>query len=204
MGSTGERRPVRTGVRHPARVFHRQDPLSSAHGGRAHEGHLDVHTLLSGPDRREAHVIVMRAPYNGPMRVLGIDPGGKRLGLAVGDDLTGTASPLGVVPYTSREHAGRAIAEAMDTHGAEMAVIGLPTTVDGKETPACRRSHALLRALADLGIESVLQPEVLTTNEARRRARSVGRPSSQPVDDIAAQVILEDYLAGQANNVARP
>jgi putative Holliday junction resolvase len=138
------------------------------------------------------------------MRVLGIDPGGKRLGLAVGDDLTGTASPLGVVPYTSRDHAARAIAAAMDTHDAEMAVIGLPTTVDGEETPACRRSHALVRALADLGIETALQAEVLTTNEARRRARSMGRRSSQPVDDIAAQVILEDYLAARSTGVARP
>jgi len=128
------------------------------------------------------------------MRFLGVDPGGKRLGLALGDDLTGFAGPLAVVPYEGRDLAALAIVSAMDTHGAEVVVVGLPAGADGEETPACRRSHALVKALAEHGIETALQPEYLTTNEARRRARSIGRRSSQPVDDIAAQVILEEYL----------
>jgi len=130
----------------------------------------------------------------GPMRVLGIDPGGKRLGLAVGDTTTGIATPLEVVNYGRRVDAAQKIKQFMVGHAAETVVIGLPTNVDGDETPACRRSHALSEALADLGITAVLQGEYLSTDEARRRARALGRKSSLPVDDLAAQVILEEYL----------
>jgi len=131
------------------------------------------------------------------MRFLGIDPGGKRLGLALGDDLTGFATPLEVVRYQGSPEAARLIAESMDEYGAEIAVIGLPTAVDGSHTPACARSLSLAQALADLGIETALQPEFLTTNEARRRAKSSNRRPGQPVDDIAAQVILEEFLASR-------
>jgi len=131
------------------------------------------------------------------MRFLGIDPGGKRLGLALGDDLTGFAIPLEVVSYQGSVHATRLIIEAMGEYGAEIVVIGLPTAADGSQTPACTRSLALAGALADLGVETALQPEFLTTNEARRRAKSSNRRSGQPVDDLAAQVILEEYLAGR-------
>ena len=131
------------------------------------------------------------------MRFLGIDPGGKRLGLALGDDLTGFATPLEVVGYQGPVHAARLIVEAMKEYGAEIVVIGLPTAVDGSQTPACARSLALAGALAELGVETTLQAEFLTTNEARRRAKSSNRRSGQPVDDIAAQVILEEYLAGR-------
>jgi putative Holliday junction resolvase len=130
------------------------------------------------------------------MRVLGIDPGGKRLGLAIGDLQTGLASPLAVLPYRGRRHAAAAIAAAVRQHGAALVVIGLPTDLDGKETPACGRSHALAEALAELGIDAQFQAEVLTTDEARRRARTVGRHASDPVDDLAAQVIVEEFLAG--------
>lgn len=131
------------------------------------------------------------------MRFLGIDPGGKRLGLALGDDLTGFATPLEVVKYQGSPEAARLIVEAMDEYGAEIVVIGLPTAADGSQTPACARSLALAQALAELGVDTALQPEFLTTNEARRRAKSSNRRPGQPVDDIAAQVILEEYLASR-------
>jgi RNase H-fold protein (predicted Holliday junction resolvase) len=73
-------------------------------------------------------------------------------------------------------------------------VIGLPTRADGTETPACRRSHAVAAAVAELGLEVRLQPEYLSTDEARRRARAAGLPGDRPVDDLAAQVIVEDHL----------
>jgi len=131
------------------------------------------------------------------MHFLGIDPGGKRLGLALGDDVTGLASPLEVVPYEGRNHAARLIAEAIERYGAQRVVIGLPTSSDGSQTPGCARSHALAAVVSALGIEVALQREYLTTDEARRRARTSGRKPGQPVDDIAAQVILEEYLEGR-------
>ena len=131
------------------------------------------------------------------MRYLGIDPGGKRLGLARGDDVTGRVTPLEVVAYESRDQAERHIAAVMESFGAEGVVIGLPTNAEGAPTPGCARTHALAAALEAFGIEVAVQNEYLTTNEARRRARSSARHSSQPVDDIAAQVILEEYFEGR-------
>jgi RNase H-fold protein (predicted Holliday junction resolvase) len=75
-------------------------------------------------------------------------------------------------------------------------VVGLPTTADGAETPACRRSHALADALRERGLEVELQPEHLSSNEARRRARDAGLDRAQAVDHLAAAVILEDFLSG--------
>jgi len=129
------------------------------------------------------------------MRALSIDPGAKRLGLAVGDDHSGIVTPLEVVPYRGCEKTVRAIAELLRRHAAEIVVIGLPTNADGEETPACARSHALERAFAEAGIDVALQPEFLSSNEARRRARIAGRKPGDPIDDLAACVILEDFFA---------
>jgi putative Holliday junction resolvase len=128
------------------------------------------------------------------MRFLGVDPGGKRLGLALGDDVTGLVTPLAVEPYGGLKTAARLIAGRAAEHGADLVVIGLPTNAEGLETPACARSHSLAAALDAVGVEVVLQPEYLTTSEARRRARTAGRRPSVPVDDLAAQVIVEEYL----------
>jgi len=128
------------------------------------------------------------------MRCVGVDLGGKRLGLAVGDDATGMATPLEVVPYRGVQAAAEMLVAVARRHGAERVVVGLPTRADGTETPACRRSHAVAAAVAELGLEVRLQPEYLSTDEARRRARAAGLPGDRPVDHLAAQVIVEDHL----------
>jgi putative Holliday junction resolvase len=116
------------------------------------------------------------------------------MGLAVGDDVTGVASPLRVVDYAGAGAAARTIALVCAEHDATWVVVGLPTDADGRETAACRRSHALAAELQTLGLQVALQPEHLTTNEARRRAREAGLSPNRPVDHVAAQIILEEYL----------
>jgi putative Holliday junction resolvase len=130
------------------------------------------------------------------VRYLGVDPGGKRLGLAVGDDTTGIVSPLEVLGYTGVEAAAELINERARHLGAQCIVIGNPTDANGETTPACRRSQAIADALEARGLTVALQSELLTTNEARRRAREAGLPKGRPVDHIAAQVLLEEYLLG--------
>jgi len=129
------------------------------------------------------------------VRYLGVDPGGRRIGLAVGDDTTGVASPLEIVPYEGVERTAQQIAALASEVGATRVVLGLPTLEDGSRGPASRRTERLAEALEAVGVEVELQGEFLSTDEARRRARSAGRPPRQPVDDIAAQVLLEEYLA---------
>ena len=120
------------------------------------------------------------------------------MGFAVGDDATGVASPLEIVPYKGLEHAARMIAAVAEKSGAARVVLGLPTLEDGSRGPASRRTERLAEALAALGLVVTLQNEFLSTNEAHRRARAAGRSPRQPVDDIAAQVLLEEHLASRA------
>ena len=129
------------------------------------------------------------------MRYLGVDPGGSKMGLALGDDETGVVSPLEVVRCRGVAAGASIIADTLSRVGAARAVIGLPTLADGSTGPAARRSELLAEAARSLGVAVELQPEYLSTHEARQRAREVGRPPDRPVDDLAAQIILEDYLA---------
>ena len=130
------------------------------------------------------------------MRYLGIDPGGKRLGFAVGDDGTGVVTPLETVEVIGVQAAAMVVAAAATRHRATRVVIGLPVAADGSHTPACRRSEALATALAAHGLDVVLAPEYLSTNEAQRRAREAGIPRGRPIDHLAAAVLLEDYMGG--------
>jgi len=116
------------------------------------------------------------------------------MGLAVGDDCTGVVSPLEVVAYDGLAAAAQLIFETMARLGADRVVLGLPTLADGSRGPASRRSLQLADELRNRNVSVALQGEFLTTDEARRRARATGRPSDQPVDDLAAQVLLEEFL----------
>lgn len=120
------------------------------------------------------------------------------MGLAVGDDRTGVVSPLEVVAYRGLAAAAQLIAETAARLSADRVILGLPTLADGSTGPASRRSLQLADELRNLEVPVALQGEFLTTNEARRRARAVGRPPSRPVDDLAAQVLLEEFLESLA------
>jgi putative Holliday junction resolvase len=127
--------------------------------------------------------------------VLGIDPGGKRLGLALGDTRSGVVRALETVFFDRRAVAVDRIVGVIAEHGIDVVVVGLPTDADGNETGACRRSYLLADELKEHDIDVRFQPEYLSSDEARRRAQTLGRPASRPVDDLAAQVIVEDFLA---------
>jgi putative transcription antitermination factor YqgF len=116
------------------------------------------------------------------------------MGLAVGDGASGVVTPLAVIGYAGVAAAARTIAETAGRLAAEAVVIGLPTGADGAAAPAARRSHLLAEAVAALGLQVFLQSERLSTDEARRRARESGRRRQEAVDDLAAQVVLEEYL----------
>lgn len=133
------------------------------------------------------------------MRILAVDPGSRRMGLAIGDDESGVASPLEIVPYAGVTAAAELLRAVAAEHGAELVVIGLPTDADGQRTAACARSDALAAALERLGTPVQLQPELLTTNEARRRARDLGFTARAAVDHLAAQVLLEEFLAARGS-----
>jgi len=123
-----------------------------------------------------------------------VDPGGKRIGVAIGDDDTGLVIPVGVHAHHGIETTAQLLILEAKRREADLIILGLPTSEDGTQCPACRRTRALAETLKEHGVHVVLQEEYLSTREARTRALEIGRPRGAPVDDLAAQIILEDFF----------
>jgi len=132
-----------------------------------------------------------------PATVLGFDYGYKRIGVAVGQTLTGTATPLGIVRVSARTPDWEAIAELIRVWQPDTLVVGMPLNMDGTEqatTHAARRFADELGAHCGLPVHTA--DERLTTVEARRRLAQAGR-AVDAHDPVAAQVILEAWLDEQ-------
>ena len=123
------------------------------------------------------------------MRWLGIDPGGARVGIAACDEEERVAVPLEVVPKAAAFPAIRAIARREEAAGI---VIGLALSLDGSEgvqaSDARRLGARLARELA-LPIE---YEDERFSSAAAERAR--GRGSRSPRDDVAAALILQQFI----------
>ena len=122
------------------------------------------------------------------MRILAIDHGAARAGIAVCDPTETLARPVGVV--SPPEPA--AIAKLVEEHAAELVVVGLPVGLSGKEGPQAREARAFAGAVS----ESVAVPvqtydERLTTRLADRSAREGARAAT---DALAAAHLLESFL----------
>jgi putative Holliday junction resolvase len=136
------------------------------------------------------------------MRVLALDLGSKRIGVAV-SDLTGTvASPLTVIQRSrSRRHDHEQIAKLVRDEEAELVVVGLPLSLSGSEGPAARAARTESAALATL-IEVPIEThdERLSTVTAQRALTEAGvrgPAGRQVIDKIAAAVFLQAFLDGR-------
>ena len=131
------------------------------------------------------------------MRVaLALDVGEKRIGLAWGDDQVKLASPYGIVEMG--ENVVAEIANIAEKLKAEVLVLGLPRNSKGEETQQSLYVRDFAKKLEVLGLPIVFQDESLTSVEAEKNAQSSKNyQAGQPIDDIAASLILSDYLEKQ-------
>jgi putative Holliday junction resolvase len=133
------------------------------------------------------------------MRVLAVDPGDKRIGLAL-SDATGTiATPLQVLAHKSRAADAARIAALAAEHGAERIVVGQAYGEDGQPNLSGRKAARLagaLRAATSLPVD--LWEESDSTQIALAARRAVGA-STQNIDAHAAAVILQDYLENKTS-----
>lgn len=142
------------------------------------------------------------------MRILGVDPGAKRLGLAI-SDLSGTiANPLTVIEHISRTVDAATIAVIAAENQAGVIVVGQSLDEEGEPTQEGRRASRLaaaIRGQADLPV--VLWDEADSTQSALAARRALGssrRKRRGHLDDLAATVILQSYLdARQADGDER-
>ncbi|MBI1375523.1 MAG: Holliday junction resolvase RuvX [Phycisphaera sp.] len=132
------------------------------------------------------------------MRYLAIDPGDKRTGLAVGDDETDQAGPVGVIDSSDDATLLRGIRDAIDEHGPDALVVGVPYGADGFVGPRAKKSLALATLLREAtGLEVFAHDETLTSYEADDLMRQSGLTHKQKKarrDALAATAILRDFL----------
>jgi len=132
------------------------------------------------------------------MRVLAVDYGPRRTGLAVSDETGLIARPLPALAGGGRERLLSALAAAAREHSPVEVLLGLPRRLGGGEGTLEPEIRALAVELeAALGLPVVLRDERLTTVEARERLAEAGLKGKRmraKLDSAAAAVILQEYL----------
>jgi putative Holliday junction resolvase len=131
-------------------------------------------------------------------KILGIDFGEKRIGLALSVPETQLVVPLTTVGRTSDSQAIRQIVDIGLQEGVEGFVVGDPLNLDGSRGPASARAASFARKLAqESGLRVEMADETLTSVEAEQRLREVGidpRRHPEKIDATAAQILLQQYL----------
>lgn len=130
-----------------------------------------------------------------PGRVLGVDPGTKRVGLAVSDPDRLLATPHDTV--AGGKGAARRVKDAHETLGCVAVVVGLPRSLVGRDTDSTRMARTLADELTALGLEVHLHDERLTSVQADRALRSSGRNArtgKAVKDQVAAILLLQAWL----------
>ena len=134
-------------------------------------------------------------------RLIGIDHGSKRIGLALSDGLGIAARELGIVKRSTDARDFEQILAMARREGACGFVVGVPYNPNapkGVELQADKVKGWIerLRSYTDLPVAEV--SEYLTSAEARDLARQLKRKADEPIDDLAARVILQSYLDAQS------
>jgi len=130
-------------------------------------------------------------------RVLGVDYGTRRIGLALSDDIRLTAQPLSVVTPSELPEALRMLARE---HEIDTVVVGLPTGLSGHEGDSAAGARRLASEIEEiLGVDVILVDERFTSRMAENALIESGVRRSdrkETVDKVAAAIILQAYLDG--------
>lgn len=136
------------------------------------------------------------------MRILAVDPGDKRIGLAISDPTGTIANPLEVIKHVARLADAATIASIAAQHGAGLVIVGQALDDEGNPTPQSRKANRLaeaIRSQTDLPVE--LWDESGSTYAARQAHIAIGgtrrsrqRSGHSHLDELAATYILQTYL----------
>lgn len=137
------------------------------------------------------------------MIIMSVDLGKARTGIAVCDKTEFLASPYTVIFEKSPKALPDKVAQAAKSCGAELIVVGLPKNMDGSEGESARNARAFAAELQEItGIETVMQDERGTTVTAHsflNTTNTRGKKRKNVVDEVAATIILQDYLDKRKN-----
>lgn len=147
------------------------------------------------------------------MKLMGLDLGDRRIGVAVSDAMGFIATPLEVIDRTSKAQDFRRIASLIREQQATGLVVGHPLSADGSAGQQARRIERYVAALAEalqvdgLDLPIIFWDERLSTQRAEEAMLLPGRPTRQRsgrIDAVAAAIILQDYLDDQQPPAAPP
>lgn len=133
-----------------------------------------------------------------PGRIMALDVGGRRIGVAMSDPTRVLASPLTTLRAEPRPRAIGQIAELVAQHQVAEVVVGLPLTLSGEIGPQAKLVQAFVEELrAALAVPLHLFDERLTSVAAERLMQELGiKPQRrrERIDEVAASIILQDFL----------
>jgi putative Holliday junction resolvase len=154
-----------------------------------------------------------------PGRILALDVGDRRIGLAITDELGLTAQPLFTVHRTTLRADLKSIGRFIRQHGVTALVVGNPLHADGRPGAQAAKSQAMAEALREAHptLDHHFLDERLTTREAHALldeagygARSAGRSHGRSIDrkdlidQVAAVLLLEAFLSARSGPVLLP
>ena len=138
-----------------------------------------------------------------PRTILAFDFGLRRIGVAVGQDVTGSASPLGIVANRSTGVDQEKISALLAEWRPTQLVVGMPAHADGSPSDIQEHVDAFIKELEAHGLPVETVDERYTSVEAERvlkdarQAGTRGRISKDQIDSAAAVFIAERYLASE-------
>ncbi len=134
------------------------------------------------------------------MRVLALDIGARRVGVAVSDPSGRVATPARIIDTRDLRDAG-VLQRLIQDYEPELLLVGLPLSLDGTEGPQARRVRAEASALSErVGLPVQFADERLTTSQAARVMQEVGmseRDRRGKLDAVAASLFLQAWLDGR-------
>ncbi len=136
------------------------------------------------------------------MRILAIDYGSQRIGLALSDPTGSLARPLPFVPAKGDAKLARELAALAQREQAELILLGLPRNMDGSHGEAAEKVRAFAAEMGKAtAIRIQLVDERLSTVQAGRQLHDAGRNAREQkgkIDSVAAAVLLQSYLDTRA------
>ena len=142
------------------------------------------------------------------MKILAVDLGAVRTGLAVCDPMETLASPLAVIRQTDRQRLCDEICALAREHGVQEFVVGHPVNMDGSAGASAQSAQEFAALLQNAsGLPVALRDERATTVSAHSYLNATntrGKKRKAIVDAVAAVIILQDYLDYRKNLRQRP
>ncbi|PSS73389.1 Holliday junction resolvase RuvX [Shewanella algae] len=133
--------------------------------------------------------------------VLGFDFGTKSIGIAIGQQLTGSASPLTSIKAMDGIPYWQQIAALIEEWQPDLVVVGLPLNMDGTEQEMTQRARKFANRIAGrFGVKVATQDERLTTADAKARLFELGgfkALTKGQIDAVSAVLIIESYFENQ-------